>query len=82
MENQLSFNKEDSANSESACRFKEVISGKLVQCLEKNPSCNNSFYFGTAIFCKKPIQQELKQNSPAQSVSPTFTIFNNDPESF
>ena len=82
MENQLSLNKEDSANSETACRFKEIISGKLVQCLEKNPSCNNSFYFGTAIFCKKPIQQELKQNSPPQSVSPLITILKKDIGSF
>lgn len=82
MKNQSSFNKEVSAGSEPVCRFKEVISGKLVQCLEKNPSCNNSFYFGTAIFCKKPIQQELKQNSPPQSVSPSITILKKDSGSF
>lgn len=82
MKNLLSFNKKDSVNVEPTCQVKEVISGKLVQCLEKNPTCDNSFYFGTALFCKKPIQQVIMENKNPQPVSPPFTISKKDPGIF
>lgn len=73
MKNLLSFNKKDSVKEEPICQVKEVITGKVVQCLEKNPTCDNSFHFGNVLFCKKPIQQKLVENKNALPSSPPFT---------
>ncbi len=82
MKNLLSFNKKDSIKTEPTCQVKEVISGKVVQCLEKNPTCDNSFYFGTALFCKKPIQQTLNENKNTQPTSPPFITFKKNSGNF
>lgn len=76
MEDQTPFSPMDSIDSFSICRVKDIVSGKLVQCLEKNSLCPNTFYFGKTVFCKLPIQNEGIKNNDPKTNSITTPIFN------
>ena len=76
MEDQIHLSPKDSIDSFSVCRVKDVVSGKLVQCLEKNSLCPNTIYFGKTVFCKLPFQNEGTQNNNPKTNSTASPIFN------
>jgi len=75
MKNQIPLSPQNSIDSFSICRVKDVVSGKLVQCLEKNSLCPNTFYFGKTVFCKLPLTIEGGQNNPSKTIPASSPIF-------
>lgn len=59
----ISPNGEELKYNLAKCRTKEIVHGKIDQCLVENPTCNYFFHFGTAIFCKHPARNQFDQNS-------------------
>lgn len=76
MEDQRPLSPKDTIDSFSICRVKDVVSGKLVQCLEKDSLCPNTFYFGKTVFCRLPFQNEVIKNNPLKAISTASPIFN------
>jgi len=61
---------------------KEVAGGKIIQCLEENPHCNNFFYYGSTIFCKKTLQNKLNQTNSVMRDPSIITQLKKNVESF
>lgn len=73
------------ANSEETWQCnkkKEIVGGKIIQCMEENPLCNNFFYFGSAIFCKKTVKNEPIQTNGVKHVPPIINMLKKERESF
>jgi len=60
------------------CRTKEIVSGKIVQCLVKNPTCGCFFHFGAAIFCMHPSQNKSNKHSLEGANNPMFVELDKD----
>lgn len=74
MKKEKSAGKANSEETWQCNKTKEVVGGKIIQCFEENPLCNNFFYFGSAIFCKKSMQNELTHPNGEKHVPPIFNI--------
>lgn len=46
-----------------SCRAKEVVSGKLVECLVKGSVCEHSFHFGNKLFCSHPLKHLIAKRT-------------------
>ncbi|MEI7905995.1 MAG: hypothetical protein WCI84_01420 [Bacteroidota bacterium] len=60
-----SNNAANSPGQEAApyCKVRDIVDGKVVECLEEKPLCTFSFGFGNNQFCSHPLRAEItKQN--------------------
>lgn len=70
MEASLLIKEEGLNNSCPECQIKEMVSGKIYQCLVESPTCNYYFHFGATRFCKHPsrnlfIKKNIEKPSPS-----------------
>lgn len=49
-----------------SCRAKEVVRGKLVECLVMGSVCEHSFHFGNKLFCSHPLKHVIAKRTQKQ----------------
>lgn len=78
MKESMSHGKEEFEDYLQDCRTKEVIGGKIEQCLVENPACNHFIHFGAATFCNHPLRNQITKDNPEKTVSQLPTQIKND----